>query len=161
MKTKTYIFAYGSNTNVDELCSGKYGLKRDDLSVIGAAILQDYEVQFSRYSAARAGGVLDIVKKEGSLVPGIVLGIDSPEVMEHFDRKEGAPDAYQRINCEPVLADGTKIKAITYEVVSKSGFVAPSSEYLRITCEGLSSFNLSTDHILLALDQGLKRSQKT
>lgn len=144
-------FAYGSNLNSADLLSRQNGFDVDDLTPVGSAYLLDRDLQFTRRSKNRGGGVLDVVPRRGSAVPGILFNVKNEDVWKILDKKEGAPKAYQRICCTAALPSGELIPVITYEVCSenriKEGFVKPTAEYLDIVREGYDKYNLPTSSL--------------
>jgi len=124
-------FAYGSCMNQASFA--------DDVPiyrVIGRAVLPNYRVAFTRWSSIRKGGVADILPSQGSDTEGILYLI--PEsLLEALDAREGVGfGAYRRIEVNTIVGD-QKIKAISYEVVSKAEQeFAPSATYRDTILQG-------------------------
>ncbi|WP_458413793.1 gamma-glutamylcyclotransferase family protein [Schinkia sp. CFF1] len=126
-----YYFAYGS-------CMSFKDLERTvgNAQFVGAAILNDYELAFTKYSRGRSGGVADIVSKPGCKVEGIVFEVED---FKALDRREGVHiRLYKRIPVELVLSQtGETINADTYTVVEKEAQeVVPSEDYMNIILDG-------------------------
>jgi len=124
-------FAYGSNldpTQMRQRCPSSQFLCR--------ASLQDYTFGFTRWSAYRQGGVIDIVVKPGAIVWGVLYHL-APEDLPKLDQAEGyelgrSQNAYQPISVQvwPENFPETAIAAFAYEVVDKKpGPILPADHY--------------------------------
>jgi gamma-glutamylcyclotransferase (GGCT)/AIG2-like uncharacterized protein YtfP len=134
-------FAYGSNMFERELkgyCPGALFLSK--------ARLNDYRLDFTRFSETRQCGVGDVVKAKGFVVWGVLC--DAPEnEMPELDEKEGASRAYERKRVQVVLPDGAIREAMTYMVREKLGTVLPSREYLKLYLKGAQEHDLPDDYM--------------
>ncbi len=147
-------FAYGSNLNLRDL--DRWCRERNDkggiLSFWQTARLPNHAVRFSLYSNARKGGVLDIHSSLGEEVPGVLFHVAGPRGWALLDKKEGAPNWYERVATTVALADGSQVAAITYRVCVErlSGFIEPANNYLQVVCQGLRRWELAEDHVVAA-----------
>ncbi|MFV9510057.1 gamma-glutamylcyclotransferase [Tepidibacillus sp. LV47] len=132
-KTHILYFAYGS-------CMSRNSFREDvpEFEVIGRAVLENYQVAFTRYSDQRKGGVADILYTPGSVMEGVLYLVPT-EYLKNLDAREGATAknlAYQRITVH-VKIDGIELPVYTYEVVNKSDKeIAPSDEYMGLIIDG-------------------------
>lgn len=131
-----YYFAYGSCMSVKDLARTV-----KDAQLVGAAIVADYELAFTKYSSGRKGGVADIVSKPGCKVEGIVFEVKD---FKALDRREGVHNGlYKRIPVQLVLAQTSEtIHAETYIVVEKDADeVIPSDDYMNIILDGATGLS--------------------
>lgn len=152
MRNKLY-FAYGSNLNREDWarwCNAKGG-SPDVLKFHSTGYLPDHDICFSLHSPSRNGGVLDIAKRTGQLVPGVIFEVLG-DGWELLDRKEGVPIYYERVK-KFVLDDrGEEVAVETYqvkrdhrdEVEDEVEFVQPTPEYVDVVRAGLEAFGLPT-----------------
>lgn len=127
-----YYFAYGSNLSDDDRASHDPPCPDNGLRKVGVASLPDRRLGFTRRSIKRGGGVLDVVPHLGAVAPGVVYEVQDDSVWEWLDKKEGAPKHYRRIDVTVLTQDGGVLRACTYEVVNREGFVTPAPAYLEI-----------------------------
>lgn len=146
MKSNLY-FAYGSNLNRSDLLSSKYGFNSDELKFFSIAILDDFDLRFTRFSTSRKGGVLDIVRCKDSAIPGVLFEVVNEEAWRKLDAKEGAPRHYERVSCEFTSIDDVIYEGTTYQVIHKLDFVKPRQDYIEIVRQGLIEFGLPDDHL--------------
>jgi gamma-glutamylcyclotransferase (GGCT)/AIG2-like uncharacterized protein YtfP len=147
-KDVTRYFAYGSNLNEEDWrawCKGERA-NPDSLKSAVPAFLPDHDVRFSRFSTTRHGGVLDVCRRLGQIVPGVLFEVEPPG-LETLDRKEGRPKAYRQKEVDVILTDGSTKKAVTYVVVKPEPFVQPTKDYVDLVSAGLKHHNLSTEHL--------------
>lgn len=146
-------FAYGSNLNRDdwrEWC-GEHGHSPDVLNYYSIAHLPDHDVRFSYDSATRKGGVLDIQRREGQLVPGVIFEVGR-DGWKALDEKEGAPNAYEQVDVTVLDDRGREVAVKTYRVRNgrNERYVKPTEEYRDIVLAGLESYDLSAHAVKAA-----------
>ncbi|MDA1347206.1 MAG: gamma-glutamylcyclotransferase [Crenarchaeota archaeon] len=141
-------FGYGSNLNLDdwkEWCK-KEDCDPDSIKALpGIFVLPDYELSFHYYSVTREGGALDVIPKTGHAVAGKMFKV-SEEGWRLLDRKEGAPNVYERKLVYTLAEDGEKVRAITYVVTHEKildSFVPPGKGYAEKVEEGYEKFGIS------------------
>ncbi len=138
-----FYFAYGSCMSLKDIARTV-----KDERLVGAAILADYELAFTRYSSGRNGGIADIVSKLGYQVEGIVFEVED---FKALDRREGVHiGLYKRIPVELLLSKtGEKITAETYTVVEKAAKeVIPSVDYMNIILDGATELSEEYQNVL-------------
>ena len=135
-------FAYGSNMSEAELkghCPGAQFLSK--------ARLNDYKLDFTHFSSVnRKCGVGDVVKAKGFVVWGVLYDIPDNEMRE-LDKKEDAPESYERKRVQVVLPDGTFREAMAYMVREKVGTIPPSIKYLCLYLKGAREHDLPKEYI--------------
>lgn len=126
-------FAYGSC--MDEW-SFRQTVGENGYQVMGKAVLQDFRLGFTLYSANRQGGVADILWSPGEKVEGKLYRL-KPEVLPYLDEREGVDQGkYKRIQVN-VCYKGKKVMAMTYTVVNKEKKeVRPHPSYLEEIMRG-------------------------
>jgi gamma-glutamylcyclotransferase len=119
-------FAYASNMDPAVMAE-----RCPSYTSLGPALLEGYELAFTRRSRRSGTGVADIVPAPGSVVWGVLYEVDDA-CLESLDRKEGRGWAYERVTVPVTLeADGSVHEAQSYSVVTReSEPVAPSAAYL-------------------------------
>ncbi len=144
-------FGYGSNLHDDDFAAfcRRNGHDPAGLRALGPAWLPDHAVAFTVVSEARAGGVLDILPRAGSFVPGVLFTTRDWITLDH---KEGAGEQYVRRPATVVCTHGRRHAVETYEVLAhlRAPFVAPGAEYVRIVCEGLARHGHDDAHVRAA-----------
>lgn len=138
-------FAYGSNLNqkdFNDWCNQR-GIPEGLLRFHSNANLPDFDLAFSYRSKTRNGGVLDIRPRAGQLVPGVLFEVDD-EGWDALDKKEGAPNVYERVDLQVLNERGESIEAVTYRVCNgrKLQFVAPHPAYVEIVRQGLDDWGI-------------------
>ena len=137
-----YYFAYGSNmdeTQMQERCPSA--------KLLGVAVLDNYELAFTIYSPKRECGCADIVRKNGSTVYGLLYQLDDAD-LARLDTFEGCPIHYQRISV-PIMLDGKKMTAETYEVVTKQPGQIPSGHYLGLLRAAAEKYGFPKEYRML------------
>lgn len=157
-RTNRY-FAYGSNLNQSDWqdwCLRK-GHQTDLLQPLFRAVLPDWRLAFSRKSDARKGGVLDVKRSIGQVVPGVVFEV-AEGGWEALNEKEGAPKCYQLVETTALNEAGNEVPVTTYEVPEKlkQPFVKPDPDYVEIVRNGLNDFDLDDSMLYAAV-----RDEKT
>jgi gamma-glutamylcyclotransferase (GGCT)/AIG2-like uncharacterized protein YtfP len=139
-------FAYGSNLDKED----RIGWCRrtghpDPLRRLGVrAFLPDHEYAFHYRSASRGGGALDVVRRRGALVEGLVHEVDAAG-WDGLDAKEGAGTNYVRRAAQVILEDGSLADVHTYFVCRERvepGLVPPTDGYLGAVTRGLLEHEL-------------------
>lgn len=137
-KQLDWVFAYGSNMDVDDLCRwlGDRGHPAPRVERVEAAVLSGYRLVWNYRSGARRGGAANVEPAEGVELPGLALEVDPP-TLAGIDLKEGHPHRYRRgPRRVPVrLASGEHQRVWLYVVLPEfrqSGFVAPRRAYLEL-----------------------------
>jgi gamma-glutamylcyclotransferase (GGCT)/AIG2-like uncharacterized protein YtfP len=99
--------------------------------------------------------VLNIRPHKGGLVEGYLFEV-SQQGWEALDKKEGHPRFYRRETVTVLDQYGAEIQAMTYRVVpeKREDFVEPNEAYLAICRRGRERFELSTDGLDLAAENG-------
>jgi gamma-glutamylcyclotransferase (GGCT)/AIG2-like uncharacterized protein YtfP len=140
-------FAYGSNLNHADWqrwCRDN-GHPPDSIRPVGTATLADRELVFHYYAGSRGGGALDLRRRRGQAVDGVLFAV-SPAGWIALDAKEGVPNSYQRHPCTAIRPDGSHTPAITYLVVPerRRAFIAPTDAYRTLVHDGLRAYGLDT-----------------
>ena len=139
-------FAYGSNLNLKDFTNwcDRRNITDAKLAPISQARVVDYQLAFSHKSVSRGGGALNIERQTGSVVEGILFDVQGTEGWSALDRKEGAPNHYERIDVQVLLENGDTASAITYVNPRVAGdYVKPTDDYVQLVQEGLANFDLS------------------
>ena len=163
-------FAYGSNLNEADLRSWcdeercRYPLA----GVVTRAFLPDHEYIFNITSPRRGGGVLNLRDRTAQAVHGVVFRVspqgppycvweDDPRygpatIMKMgddgwvaLDKKEGAPNAYERIPVTVFDEYGEPMRVMTYRVPegrAESTPVPASAPYVEVVKQGLQAHDL-------------------
>ena len=142
-------FAYGSNLNLLDLsdwCKRKKE-KPPQLQNPEVAILENYRLDFTKYSPTRDGGVADIVYSTNDIVYGVVFDVSEDDVYI-LDKKEGHDYFYKRCRIKvKLLNEEIFDDVITYEVVDKEDFISPTRDYIDIIINGATDFGLPENWI--------------
>lgn len=138
-------FAYGSNLNFGDLskwCKRKKE-KFPQLLNPRVVILENFKLDFTKYSGSRNGGVADIVYSKNDIVYGVVFDVSESD-LKIIDRKEGAPNFYKQRKVKVKLLKGEVLDddVVTYEVDDKEDFVSPTKDYVDIIIKGAIDFDL-------------------
>lgn len=154
MSDTTLYFAYGSNLNAADWsrwCTEQPGTEDPAcMRAVGPAVLPDHELAFSRKSAARKGGVLDVRPRPGHAVEGVLMAV-SPAGWRLLDIKEGVHfGAYERLTARVVDAAGAWHDITTYRVVPRTAqrHVPPHEHYVSVCAEGLRGHGLDAARLL-------------
>lgn len=135
-----YYFAYGSNLDQAQMKE-----RCPDSELLGVAVLKNYRLDFTIYSKKRLCGCADIVKDEGSEVWGLIYVLSEKD-LQQLDIFEGSPNYYRRTRVDATDKEGKSIKVYAYEVVKKTPFQVPSSQYLDIIKNAAKKFNFPKDY---------------
>lgn len=114
------------------------------------AVLPDHELAFTRKSAVRKGGVLDIRPRPGHAVEGVLMAV-SRAGWRLLDIKEGVHfGAYEPVTARVVDFAGTWHDITTYRVVPRraSRYVPPHEHYVAVCAEGLRWHGLDPGRLM-------------
>ena len=139
-------FAYGMNTNLDEMsrrCPGAVSL--------GTAQLNDYEFVFRTHA--------DIVKRSGSICHGVLWDLTDKD-LKALDALEGYPFYYTRFKVT-VWLNGRKVKALVYQMNNQKYVQEPSPGYLEMITEGYLQNGVPTDQLDEAINMVCSSSTAT
>jgi hypothetical protein len=139
---KRYYFAYGMNTNIDEMsmrCPGAINL--------GRCTLQGFELKFRLHA--------DIDQVEGSEMEGVLWDI-TEDCERALDRLEGYPYYYDKIEVvvDPVtpVNKNSHVVAMAYTMTSKGPEQLPSTSYEDCLVEGYTANGLNVDKLTFKID---------
>jgi hypothetical protein len=140
---KRYYFAYGMNTNVNEMT------QRCPKAInLGKCTLKDYELKFRHHA--------DIDYKHGSEMEGVLWDI-TPDCERALDNLEGYPYYYDKIQ---VIVDPTilvnknsHIVAMAYVMTSKGEEQPPSVHYEQCLIDGYTRNGLDVDKLTFKIDE--------
>jgi gamma-glutamylcyclotransferase (GGCT)/AIG2-like uncharacterized protein YtfP len=139
-------FAYGMNTNLDEMarrCPGAVCL--------GAAWINDYEFVFRTHA--------DIAKSPGGICYGVLWDI-TPAHLKALDALEGYPYYYTRFRVRVNLGDHF-VYALTYQMNDQSYIQEPGTGYLQMVTEGYQQNGVPTNQIDAAINMICYSSTET
>ena len=141
-----FYFAYGSNLNAGdwEAFCARSGFDPACMVPVKRVHLPDNTLVFDYYSSGRRGGAVNIARKIGAAVDGMLFLVTEAG-WAALDTKEGHPIYYERETVHVIDEDGDAIEAQTYRVVPamRGAFHAPNKQYLDICLEGRRAFGLS------------------
>jgi len=139
---KRYYFAYGMNTNIDEMsmrCPGAINL--------GRCTLQGFELKFRLHA--------DIDQVEGSEMEGVLWDI-TEDCERALDRLEGYPYYYDKVDVIVIPANPVNgnryIRAMAYTMTSKGQEESPSNGYEQCLIEGYTANGLDVDKLTAKID---------
>ena len=132
MNNRQLYFAYGMNTNQDEMayrCPGAHSL--------GHARLIDHAFRFATHA--------DVVPCKGSYVDGVLWSITDQD-LDHLDQLEGYPTYYGRDRVR--VSQGSRIVlALCYSMQPGRSDSAPSDSYMNMVLEGYEQHNVPTEQL--------------
>jgi gamma-glutamylcyclotransferase (GGCT)/AIG2-like uncharacterized protein YtfP len=131
-------FAYGMNTNLDQMASRCPGAV-----CLGAAWIDDYEFVFRTHA--------DIVESPGSICYGVLWDIDKKH-LQSLDVLEGYPYYYNRFLVKVSTGDYF-IFALTYQMNDQSHIHEPGPGYLEMVREGYQQNGVPTNQIDRAINR--------
>jgi hypothetical protein len=135
---KRYYFAYGMNTNIDEMT------QRCPKAInLGRCKLQGFELKFRHHA--------DIDKVDGSEMEGVLWDI-TPECERALDSLEGYPFYYDKIDVvvtqdKPNKYGHTNFIAMAYVMTSKGVEHPPSTHYEQCLIDGYTSNGLDVEKL--------------
>lgn len=131
-----WVFAYGSNMDVDDLYRflEERGHPGPRVERVELAYLSGWRLVWNYHSRARQGGAANVEPADAGELPGLALQVDAP-TLAGIDLKEGHPHRYRRgPKRVPVrLHGGGRERAWLYVVLPefrRSAFVPPRRAYL-------------------------------
>ncbi len=143
--SQNLYFAYGSNLNLSDLNAWlrKHGYPAGLLKFHSHVWLPDFEPAFTYRSESRGGGVLSIRERIGSVVEGVLFEVGDGG-WEALDRKEGAPNCYERTQVTVLGPCGEEVSAVTYRVLplKEKTFVRPTDDYVSVVREGMHAWGI-------------------
>ena len=149
-RTDSLYFAYGSNLNLGDLSryerentANLEKLFEDTTNILdGIFFLPDYQLQFPLRSPSRGAGVLYVTTKLVHAVAGKLFEVENWDLL---NKKEGAPNFYEKIEVTVIDESGKTFDAFTYVVSSKSKveYVKPNPDYVQIVSDGYTEFGIS------------------
>ena len=132
MNNSQLYFAYGMNTNQDEMayrCPGAQSL--------GHARLIDHAFRFATHA--------DVVPCRGSFVDGVLWSITDQD-LDHLDQLEGYPTYYDRLQVR--VSQGSRIVlALCYSMQPGRSDSAPSDSYMNMVLEGYKQHRVPTEQL--------------
>ena len=130
-------FAYGMNTNLDEMAARCPGAV-----CLGPAWINDYALVF-RYFA-------DIEPAAGGWCDGVLWEITDDD-LQALDRLEGYPWHYTRFSVV-VHTDRGSDTALVYQMTDQSYEQPPSGHYYRMVAEGYVQNSVPVDQLVANLE---------
>jgi gamma-glutamylcyclotransferase (GGCT)/AIG2-like uncharacterized protein YtfP len=154
MQAKKLYFGYGSNLDAvgwQEWCVRK-GYSDARLNPLTVAALPDHELAFTRRSDRWGCGVLDLRRRSGQLVNGVIFEAD--DAWAALDQKEGAGRAYETYDAVAFDPDGNEVDVRTYRVKAekRSEYVKPGADYLEAVRRGYARFGISDSALAAAAE---------
>lgn len=145
-----FYFAYGSNLDWEQMRK-----RCPSASFIGAALLSDYRLTFTRRSVKRACGVADAVHEAGRVLWGVVYRISDLDVGK-LDKFEGywpgrEKNSYWRRECM-VFLDGDEKRPLsvwTYFAEPEAQPPLPNKAYKEQILSGARYWHLPEEYIQL------------
>jgi len=149
------VFQYGSNCldaemNGDErLCS--------DAKFIGVARADDFELAFDVQSRKRRCAAVDIVKRKGAVVWGVLYDVPDDLVDRErakaigrvsLDSIEGEGQNYERRKIKVCCPNGELVEAMTYTVREPKNGLRTSAAYVRCIIAGLRERGIEEGYIV-------------
>lgn len=130
-------FAYGMNTNLDEMSR-----RCPEAVSLGAAWINDYELVFRTHA--------DIAPIPGSVCHGVLWDIGDQD-LRALDALEGFPYYYTRFYIKVNTTDSF-VFALTYQMTDQSYVQVPSTGYLTTVTEGYQQNGVPTNQIVRAIN---------
>lgn len=139
---KRFYFAYGMNTNLDEM-----SYRCPKAVNLGRCTLQNYELKFRLHA--------DIDRSEGHVMEGVLWEI-TPDCERALDSLEGYPFYYDKIevvvNTPSPINNMTNFIAMAYVMTSKGSEQSPSIHYEDCLIEGYTANGLDVDKLTSKID---------
>ena len=134
---RTLYFAYGMNTNHDEMAS-----RCSDSTFLGTAKMFDHKLSFQ--------GVADYTEAKGYTLHG-ALWLISPTDEKALDVLEGYPNHYTK-HIRKVRFCNRDIDVMVYQMVDRDNFLTPSRYYENCLRTGYAQSRMTTKQIDKAID---------
>jgi gamma-glutamylcyclotransferase (GGCT)/AIG2-like uncharacterized protein YtfP len=135
----TYYFAYGMNTNLDEM-----NRRCPNAENMGVGYLKDYKMVF-KYHA-------DMVPVTGHAAPGVLWSI-TPDCLDALDMLEGFPKYYLRDVVTVTTASGDNVEALMYYMTGNDYPSDPSNNYYDMVLRGYDSHGISEKYLIAGLPE--------
>jgi len=119
-----HYFAYGANIDPARMTTRLPGA-----AIVGPAVLDDYELEFTIRDREWGGGVANIRPEAGGHVYGLVWDVPEDELAA-LDTYRG-DESHLRRDQVVVRTTQGDVSAVTYRVDQLANHVPPSFEYLR------------------------------
>ena len=152
-KYKNLVVAYGSNLCGEDWnrFASRNGIDGECLNFEEVVTIPDYKLVFNTPSCSRNGGVLNIQKAKGYVVPAGLFSVNQAG-LELLRRKEGVPFKYLEENISVIQYDGSEISVLTYIVPPErcEPYVEPHPDYLQVCLDGYASSGIETENLLRA-----------
>jgi gamma-glutamylcyclotransferase (GGCT)/AIG2-like uncharacterized protein YtfP len=132
-------FAYGMNTNIQEMVS-----RCPQALDLGTAYLQDYKMVF-KYHA-------DMIQSPGTEAPGVLWSI-TPDCLEALDILEGYPVYYLRKTVEVCTEEGKLVDALMYYMPPGERLREPSAGYYDLVLQGYDQHGIPEHHLVAGLPE--------
>ena len=132
MNNRQLYFAYGMNTNQDEMayrCPGAHSL--------GHARLIDHAFRFATHA--------DVVPCSGSYVDGVLWSITDRD-LDSLDILEGYPTYYGRSQVR-VSIESRIVQAVCYSMQPGRSDSPPSNSYMNMVLEGYAQHHVPTEQL--------------
>lgn len=151
-------FAYGSNMDWDQMKK-----RCPSARFVGAAVLRDHRLAFTRRSVQRGCGVADAVPDQGAVIWGAVFEIADLDI-GRLDAVEGyrpgrRGNAYRREERHVFVAGDDKqpLVAAVYFGQPENSPPLPNQEYKNLIVDGAKCWRLPDDYIrqLEAIEVGV------
>ena len=139
---KRYYFAYGMNTNIDEMT------QRCPKAInLGRCTLIGFELKFRHHA--------DIDKVDGSEMEGVLWDI-TEDCERALDRLEGYPYYYDKIEVIVIpdnpVNKNTRIFAMAYIMTSKGNEYPPGTQYEQCLIDGYTVNGLNVEKLTTKID---------
>jgi len=144
-KDHTFYFAYGMNTNHNEMAG-----RCPESIFVGIAELSGYKLSFQH--------VADYTSQEDSILIG-ALWLISNKDEKALDKLEGYPNFYNK-HIRTVRFMGSKLNAMIYQMVEEDNISPPSSYYESCLREGYVESGISISQLIEALNYAENFSNK-
>jgi gamma-glutamylcyclotransferase len=141
VKSVKLYFAYGMNTNRDEMAYRCPGAR-----ALGRAVLPGYRLEFKSFAT--------IVPDPKESVEGVLWTITESDESA-LDILEGYPEFYDKKTVS-VEHNGQSYIAMTYIMGPREQGYAPSDGYYSMVSEGYQSFGLSQQQLLDAKNRSIQ-----
>jgi hypothetical protein len=139
---KRYYFAYGMNTNIDEM-----SMRCPKAINLGRCILQGFELKFRLHA--------DIDQIAGSEMEGVLWDI-TEDCERALDCLEGYPFYYDKVEVIVIpdnpVNNNTRIFAMAYVMTSKGPEELPSNGYEQCLIDGYKANGLDVDKLTAKID---------
>jgi gamma-glutamylcyclotransferase (GGCT)/AIG2-like uncharacterized protein YtfP len=135
----TYYFAYGMNTNLDEM-----NRRCPDAQNMGVGYLNDYKMVFKHHA--------DMVPVTGHAAPGVLWWI-TPKCLNALDILEGFPEYYLRKTVTVTTETGETVEALMYYMTGNDYPSDPSNGYYDMVLQGYDSHGISEKYLIDGLPE--------